>query len=399
MRVLWLGDANCSSGFARCTHAVCDELHEAGWDVNVLGVNHYGDSHDYPYPIYSCYHPLDKGRDTFGVSRLPHLTYNLKPDLVVLLTDPWNVPIYLEELDGLPDDFERPPVVAWLAVDAMNQNAEPLNALDHVVVWTKFAADELRAGGYEGQTSVVPLGVDLDVYHPRDRATSRDIVMPKGIPKHAFIAGVVGRNQPRKRLDLTLAYFAEWGEKDAWLYLHVAPTGDHGFNLLSLIKYYGLGGRVILSQPHVGRGIANDQMPWVYSALNVYWSTTQGEGWGLPTLEAMACGVPCAVPDFAGLGDWTGDAALKVPCTGSAINAPLNAQAYTVGRVPDEKGMVWALNSLHKDGALREKYANRGLALAETLSWQRTGELFRAVVEEVCGVEPLRVMEGYSASP
>src|SRR5262245_40689869 len=125
-RVLFVGDAVVSSGFSRCTHAACDALHEAGWDVHVLGLNYYGDPHPHSHlSIYPCMQPLDHGRDVFGVSRLPFLIARLNPDVVVLLNDPWNVPAYLQQIKhDLPRGFEFPAVVGWLAVDADNQRGD-----------------------------------------------------------------------------------------------------------------------------------------------------------------------------------------------------------------------------------------------------------------------------------
>lgn len=384
-RVLWVGDAAVASGFARCTHAVCDHLSDRDWDVRVLGMNYFGDPHPHRYPIYPCRQPLDGGRDNWGVTRLPRMIERLKPDVVVLLNDPWNVKPYLEAIEEYGVD--RPPVVGWLAVDAANQDGQPLNELDHVVVWTKFAEDELRAGGYQGDCSVAPLGVDADLFYPRDRAEARDVVLPESARRDAFVVGVVGRNQPRKRLDLAIEYFARWVESesvdDAYLYLHVAPTGEAGFDVQRLARHHRLSGRVVLSQPPIGDGYPAEWLASLYSALDIYLTTTQGEGWGLPALEAMACGTPVVAPDWSGLGDWARDAAVLVECTSTAINAPLNALAYTVGGVPDKRETIVQLAALYVDGSWRQEVGERGRALARTLPWSLTAEKMRRVLESV----------------
>lgn len=390
MKVLWVGDAVVSSGFARCTHAACDALAEAGHEVTVLGMHYHGDPrYRFPYDIYPCRDPLDQGQDPFGVTRLPVLVSRLEPDVVVILNDPWNIRAYLLSMKRLAT--EAPPIVAWLAVDAKNQHGQQLNDLALVVTWTEFAMSELRAGGYEGPGAIVPLGVDTDLFRPRDRANARASMWPEeGLPLDAFVVGVVGRNQPRKRLDLTLEYFAEWigrhGIEDAWLCLQVAPTGDVGVDLHSLIRYHGLNGRIALLETGVGSGLHDEAMPTLYSCFDVYLSTSQGEGWGLPCLEAMACGVPCVVPDFAALGEWTENAALKVPCTSTAPSAPLNDHVYTLGGIPDREGTVVALQSMYEHAEVRRVYADRGRRLAERYQWRETGEGMRRVLERVLGV-------------
>lgn len=406
MRVLWCGDSpNVSTGFSRCTRAVCDELHNSGHDVHILGINEYGDPSDYHSPVYPCVQPLDYGHNSMGIDRLPRLCDRLSPDVVCILQDPWNIPPYLDTMDnyGPVDKIGAdnryfsvgfggyPPIVAWLAVDARNQNGSGLNKLSHVVTWTRFGRDELIKGGYVGPSSVIPLGVDRSIFYPRDKIESRRAVMHPAlnIPIDAFIVGVVGRNQPRKRLDLTIRYFAHWIEEfdidDAFLYLHVAPTGERGFDIRSLVRYYGLQKRVILAEPDIGIGVVNSAMPFVYSAFDVHLTTSQGEGWHLPTAESLACGVVSVVPGFGALGEWTENAAVKIDCTSTALNAPMNSLMYTIGGVPDERDTVHRLDALYHDENCRRELSERGLKLMSRpeFQWESVGKSFCELLEKV----------------
>lgn len=411
MKILFVGDACVSTGFARCTHAACDALHDAGHEVHVLGMQHYGDPHPYKYKVWPCYQPWDGGRDLYGVSRLPLLVERLVPDVVVVLQDPWNVGGYLESLAGYIErraehgvEVRRPKMVGWLAVDAKNQKGAPLNALDHVITWTRFGAEELKAGGYNGEPDIVQLGVDPAVFRPVDRAEARKEVLPASWPEDAFVVGVVGRNQPRKRLDLTLDYFAEWVRtcraENARLLLHVAPTGEAGCDIPALVKYHGLTGRVATSNPHAGRGLDDSRISLIYGAMDVYVTTTQGEGWGLPTLEAMACGVPTIVPLWSALGDWPGNAAALVPCSSTALNSPMNDNPYTVGGIADRAAFVQELDGMYRSEIHRETYRRRGLELAKGLTWESSGRALVRVLErvvadeEAAGVAPEVAAEG-----
>ena len=397
-KMLFVGDAVSSTGFAKATHhylaaAVKD------YDVTVLGINYFGDPHEYPYPIY----PAFPGGDVFGVQRLlfmcdlvtksvqdgqhrrrvPEAEYR-KPDVIVLQNDAWNIPAYMERLKLKESDFKDVPVVGIIAIDGKNCRGDCLQDLSLAIFWTKFALDAARYGGYDGPAAVVPLGVDLDVYKPVDKVEAR---RRRNVPEGAlrsFIVGNVNRNQPRKRLDLTLAAFAKWAGKgplkDAYLYLHLAPTGDNGVDIVQLAHYYGIAGRVGCIQSHDFKGATEDEMRDTYNIFDVQISTTQGEGFGLTTLEGMACGVPQIVPAWSALGEWA-TAAARVPCISTAINfvAP---SVNTLGGVADVDDMVSWLDKLYKDKQLRATMAHDGMALAyeDRYRWERIGSGFRLLV-------------------
>jgi D-inositol-3-phosphate glycosyltransferase len=376
-RLLWVGDAGCDSGFARCTHRTLDTLKNL-YEVTVLGLNYRGDPHSYPYKMFPCW----PGGDMFGVKRIRALAE--KADIVVIQNDPWNIPPYLKELDGL-----NIPIVGTLAVDSKNCRSArfKLNGLTRALFWTQFGLDEARKGGLTIPGGVVPLGVDLDVFSPGDHIAARRFAI--GLPEecvNGFIVGNINRNQPRKRLDLTIRYFAEWvrsfGIKDAYLYLHVCPTGDLGIDCNQLANYYGLQGRLILAEPEVWKGASIEHVVATLRAFDVQINTALGEGWGLTTMEGMACGVPQIVPDWAAFTDWPGDAVIKVPCEETCFTSPTNQ----IGGVLDREWTVSALQALYasgRDGVTWQDLRERGLAkVAEPrFRWDNIGQTFASELE------------------
>jgi len=383
-RALLIGDAGVASGFARMNDAYVRGLQAAGWDVHVLGLNYLGDPHAFPYPIYPCM--SYKGGDRFGLRRTVELVERLRPDVVCLTNDPWNVQEYLKKIGNTP-------TVASLAVDGKNCRGNELNGLAHAIFWTEFGLREARLGGYIGTASVIPLGVDIDMYKPMKRSDVRSRLRLPDPVRDAFIIGVVGRNQPRKRLDLTLLYFAEWirshDVRDAFLFLHVGPTGDAGYDLLQLGKYLQISNRMIVSEPAIGQGAPESSLAAMYSAFDIMLTTTQGEGWGLTTMEGMACGVPSIVPEWAALGEWPGDAALRVPCSGVACT--LNG-VNVVGGIADKDATINALDFLYRDKMNREAFSGRGLELVirPEFRWQTIGARFAEAVQSA--LEPKKLL-------
>jgi len=370
-RLLWIGDAACDTGFARATHYTLDTLSKE-WDVTVLGLNYRGDPHTYPYPIY----PAWPGGDLFGIGRCQEIVRKVRPHAIVIQNDPWNIPLYMKTLEEI-NDVPRPLMIGAIAVDGKNCRGWAMNKLDHVIFWTKFAQYEAIKGGFAKSSSIVPLGVDLDIYKLGDRAAARKLVLPPQC-QNGFIVGNVNRNQPRKRIDLTIRYFAEWmhstGVDDAFLYLHVAPTGDLGYDCDQLAGYYNLHGHMILAEPEVFQGASEAMMANTYHTFDVQVTTTAGEGWGLTTMEGMACGVPQIVPDWAALGEWCGEAAMKVPCDPICSLNKVNV----IGGEPDGDLFKLALDKLYRFPEIRAAYRDKGLELAAQpeYRWENIAEAF-----------------------
>lgn len=383
-KLLFVGDAACPSGFARATHGILDEI-MLEYDVTVLGINYRGDPHEYAYPIYAA----APGGDGFGVGRLIWMCDKVQPNVVVLQNDGWNIQPYVRMLKRFAE-YKDIPIVVAVAVDGKNFDVDWLRDVNHVIFWTQFALNEARLAGYTGLATVISLGVDRSLYFKEDRVGARRQLTLPAFLDSAFLVGNINRNQPRKRWDLTVKYFAEWITTnkidDAWLYLHTAPTGDVGFHVERLMKYYGVLDKLILHRPHMFYGVSDDEMRATYNAFDVAITTTQGEGFGLTALEAMACGVPVIAPDWSALGDWAKNAAFLVPCTSTAATIGITAASAVIGGVPDESAFIKALNELYTSQGAREVYSQWSFARASSpdMQWRTIGQQWSSVLAEVC---------------
>src|SRR5262245_45266218 len=285
LHALLIGDFVRPSGFQRVNEAIAAGLAERGWRVDVLAVNYSGD----PTPLaqrYRLYPAAANGSDPMGVMRLPHVLAHTKPDVVLIVNDPWILPNYCA---ALPE--EHPPVVAYTPVDAPGINPVMLAGLErltHLVAYTAFGAQELLAAGVPGPIGVIPHGIDLATFAPMDQALARATL---GVPPDGFYVLVADQNQPRKRFDLAIAAFARFAAQvpDAYLLLHTQPVSEWGWDLRHLCWRAGVDTRTIFTNR--GGMVPDEVLRVVYACADVRLSATMGGGWELTIMEAMACGL------------------------------------------------------------------------------------------------------------
>lgn len=188
-----------------------------------------------------------------------------------------------------------------------------------------------------------PHAVDTSVYKPLSQAECRDAA---GLPKDAFVIGVVGANKgwpSRKCLPEILQAFKVFQQRhdDAILYLHTEPHGKvEGVNLPLLLGTLGIkdGSVLFVDEYRYGFEPYSPQlMAKAYGASDVLLAPSMGEGFGLPVLEANACGIPAIVSDFSAQPEVLG-AGWKVD--GKRVWTRQNSWQFQ----PDVEDLIEALN-------------------------------------------------------
>ncbi|MDD5555677.1 MAG: glycosyltransferase family 1 protein [bacterium] len=196
---------------------------------------------------------------------------------------------------------------------------------------------------------IVPLGVDPK-YRPLPAAVRGEVRGALGIRDR--LALFAGRADPYKNLS-TLVRAAETLNGRGRLHCAVAVAGETDPRYPEVGRYVaarGLGGDVLF----LG---SQDEEPLIrlYNAADLLAHPSLYEGFGLPPLEAMACGTPVVCSNRSSLPEVVGDAALLV-------------EPEDAGALADAMGRVLT------DGALRERMRAAGLERAKMFPWRRTAE-------------------------
>lgn len=306
-RILYCGDAFVETGFGRVASHLLPKLAEQH-DVHVLAVNYWGDHHEEAVK-YKVYPAGVHGNDPFGAHRIASIVRQIKPDLIWTTNDFWiNINLW-NQVKDLKEEIGFK-FYSYSPIDSYGIFPETMpvtKGWDGFGVYTEFGAEEIKKAGYEGMIDIIPHGVDRKNFFPIDKAECRKKL---GVPEDVFIVFNGNRNQPRKRIDLTIKAFIRFakGRDDARLWMNMGQK-DMGWDLIPLFKRvardegYDPTGKLILTSPNfdVNNCLTIEQLNQVYNACDVGINTCIGEGWGLVNFEHAATGVAQVVPDHTSL--------------------------------------------------------------------------------------------------
>ena len=266
-----------------------------------------------------------------GMKCFPNSEAYYSQDVQALWADKINADIMLTVVDAWvlnPANYKsKAKWVAYYPVDSSpipGAVAEKVRMSWESATFTRFGQKEAEKEGLRSE--YIPNSVDTMTYKPVPTHEAR---AKTGLPMDAYIVGMVAMNRgDRKGFPQIIEGFSKFAKKkkDAYLYLHtmVGDQGEHNvINLKNLVDHYGLQNRVIFPNrfDYVACGFSDAMMANLYSSMDVLCSPTRGEGFGVPVVEAQACGTPVIV------GDWT---AMSETCkVGIKIDVKDSIREYT----------------------------------------------------------------------
>ena len=234
---------------------------------------------------------------------------------------------------------------------------------DIIITDSEFSKSEIVKyfPQHEKKIRVVPCGVDLERFHPCTK--------PERIPevkRSLEIEGdyflYLGTIEPRKNLERLIAAYGHLAEKLGKKCPKLVMAGGKGWlndGIYRRVEKLGLTDKVIFTK-YVP---SEDLNPLMCGALAFVFPSIY-EGFGMPPLEAMACGVPVLASGEASLPEVTGDCAMI-------------CDAYSV------KSIAKGLYRLCTDEKLRNELSRKGIERAKGFTWERSAEMLKAVYNEL----------------
>lgn len=221
-------------------------------------------------------------------------------------------------------------------------------------------------GRLASDLTVVPHGVDHRRFAPEGRTpnandgTSGAVRHRYRLPERFVL--FVGALQPRKNIQGLVSAFEQLAEIEAELALVLVCGGSWREGEIRT----RLNRSSVRSRIHLVRRVSPADLPALYRAASLFVLPSFSEGFGMPVLEAMACGTPVVTSGTSALPEVAGDAAVLVD--------PWDADA-----------LATAMARVLRDEAFRRTLVEKGLKRAAQFTWERSAEQTADVIEDAGG--------------
>lgn len=200
--------------------------------------------------------------------------------------------------------------------------------------------------------NVTYLGVDHDLFKPRKAEPEKNII------------GYVGALGKRKNVGLIIrAFYKLTKNMNVKAKLYILGRGPQKQSLIELVRRLNIGDDVKFFD-----FIPESGMPGFYSRLKLFVLPSLAEGFGLPIVEAMACGTPVITSNISSMPEISGGAAVTI-------------NPYSVDELAE------AMNEVLSDDSYRRSVIKKGLKRADFFDWKKTAKQTFSVYKQVIDIE------------
>jgi len=308
-----------------------------------------------------------------------------------------------------PQKFGVQPV-PWLVADGYIANYQDvLNALPLILVTSNWVKEMYVRDGIRGDKIIVlPVGCDTDAFMPYSKEDPKIVAVRKalGISPEQLMILTVGGDATSKGGEEVMQALAIINEKvPEWKYVcKVWPqqrTKDQNLIDLKLAKDLGIDKHIIFETNTISRSF----MPYLVGACDIYAAPSRLEGFGMPQVEAGACGKPILSIKAMGMLDtlihgetaFLAEVARKIVVNEVILGnesgfEPHHKVIFDVPRTVDYRADVPEIAKymqvLMNDKALREKMGKAGRErVVENFDYRIVAKRFVQIVQDKLGIQ------------
>lgn len=234
---------------------------------------------------------------------------------------------------------------------------------DRIITISEFSKAEIvkYLGVEEQKIAVVPCGIDPRVFHNRHSSERIEKVCEKYRIKNPYFL-YLGTLEPRKNIEGLIQAYAKVKKKNMGAVPDLVIAGKKGWNferIFALVEEYRLEESVIFTGY-----ITEQEIPLLLSGAAAFVFPSFYEGFGLPPLEAMACGTPVISSNAASIPEVVGDAGILI-------------DPYQVDALAE------AMEQIATQKELRERLREKGLKRSRMFYWKNSARRLMEVYREM----------------
>lgn len=344
----WHSIANVSSGYANSSRNLMIALEEQRVKIHYRYVYGPGTPQALMEPASTNDYRINMFNARREVHGAPEVVYG-QGDVFFKNKGRYKIGYTMLEVNGLPRD--------WV---------EQCNRMNEVWVPSTFNANTFRESGVHVPIHVIPLGVDPNYFNP-------DITATRFSDKFTFLT-VFEWGERKAPLELIQTFVEQFRYDDVLLVCKVTNT-DPSVNIHKELRKLNIEHARCRIELLYNQHLSDYIVGSLYRAVDCFVLPTRGEGWGMPILEAMACGLPTIATNWSAQTDFLNE------YTGYPIR--VRGLIPAVAKCPYYNGFQWAEPDYdHMATLMRYVYENREAAkersmktaeqIIDTWSWRNS---------------------------
>lgn len=357
-KIDWHSIINFPSGYAGSSRGFVQALDRLGVSVAYKYVYGPGTSFPVDEPLHSDSYIVNMIRSRqFGTADV-QVVY-AQGDIFERNTGNYKIGYTMLEVDGLPKEWVR-----------------QANKMDEIWVPSSFNEETFRSSGVKVPIQVVPLGVDSAYFSPNIRG-----MKPTG--GYTFLS--VFEWGERKSPEILLRAFNDEFNVDEPVQLVCKVNNfDHSVSInkeIANLKLRKNGGRIVVAENQI---LQQYELAVLYRSVDCFVLPTRGEGWGMPILEAMACGLPVIATHWSSQKDFMNEK--------NSLPLQIDGLVPAVAKCPYYEGFNWAEPSYeHLRFLLRWAYENQEQAkmigkqaaidATNLWTWEASADLMKNIIK------------------